>query len=492
MRRAFPLLPALVALLALVIAGCDAADDESGTVTLTGQVLDAETNNPIANAFVRIVANLNLDLDEDLLVETDADGQFTVDLKLEATTEIRLVATKNGFSTDQIEVLALAGRTVEVPRLRLRRTRAEDPTSGTPSNILLLGQSQPVIGVIESGSAEVTRLTFQVADSAGNPVTLDQGTFVRFSLGQQPGGGEFIAPTEAETDNNGQVTVNLSSGTRAGVVQINVEADVNGKTIRSKPVGVTIHGGLPDQRHFTLGPAKFNFPGLLRSGVTNGVSVIVGDKWANPVRPGTAVYFTTNFGVVEGSVSTNGEGRGTVDLISGNPLPPDGVAIIEAETADENNQRVTARIPVLFSGYPVIQVSPGRAYLDTTYALRVTDQNGNPLSAGTSISVRAEGTKVKTVGNTAITLDDTIFTGFTYDDVVRGPGFTQFTFGTAKDLRLDEGGEPELETVTITVSGPNGSLECVLTRAGTSCGTGKVAERRTDGSVILHGDLPRQ
>ena len=489
MRRFSPLLLSLLGLLALVVVGCDATDDESGTVTLTGQVLDAETNNPLANAFVRIVANLNTDLDEDLLVETDKDGHFTVDIDVDATTEIRLMATKDGFSTDQIEVLALAGRTIEVPRLRLRRTRIEDPTSGTPSNILLLGQSNLVIGVVESGSAEVTNLTFQVADSAGKPVTLDKGAFLRFSLGQQPGGGEFIAPTEAETDNNGQATVNLSSGTRAGVVQILVETEIDGKIIRSKPVSVTIHGGLPDQRHFTLGPERFNFPGLNAAGLRNPVSVIVGDKWANPVRPGTAVYFTTNFGVIEGSVATNDQGRGAVSLISGNPFPADGVAIITAETADEEQNRVTSQTPVLFSGYPVISVSPGTAALRETYQLRVTDQNGNPLAKGTRIGVKAEGTKVKATGNTDVTLNDTIFRGFTYDDIVRGPGITEFTFRAVEDLNLNEGGTPTLETITITISGPNGTLECVMTGQGTSCGTGKVAARQADGTVILHGEF---
>ena len=490
MRRISPLLLSLLGLVALSFLGCDAADDESGTVTLTGQVLDAETNNPLAGAFVRIIANLETDLEEDLLVETDEEGLFTVDVDIEATTEIRLVATKNGFSTDQIEVIALAGRTVEVPRLRLRRTRVEDPTSGTPSNILLLGQSNLVIGVVESGSAEVTNLTFQVADSAGRPVTLDKGAFLRFSLGQQPGGGEFIAPTEAETDNNGQATVNLSSGTRAGVVQILVEADLGDRIIRSKPVSVAIHGGLPDQRHFTLGPERFNFPGLNAAGLRNPVSVIVGDKWANPVRPGTAVYFTTNYGVIEGSVATNNQGRGAVNLISGNPFPADGVAIITAETADENQNRVSSQTPVLFSGFPVIAVSPGVAALGETYALRVTDQNGNPLAAGTQVSVRAEGTKVKATGNVSVTLDDTIFRGFTYEDIVRGAGITEFTFRAVEDLRLDEGGSPSLETITITVSGPNGTIECVMTGGGTSCGTGKVAAREADGTVVVHGELP--
>ncbi len=102
--------------------------------------------------------------------------------------------------------------------------------------------------------------------------------------------------------------MNLSAGTTAGVVQVVAEATLDGRTIRSLPVSVAIHGGLPDQPHFSVGPEKFNFPGLTRYGLIDEVSVIVGDKYANPVRPGTAVYFTSSHGVIEGSVLTNGTG----------------------------------------------------------------------------------------------------------------------------------------------------------------------------------------
>ena len=55
MRRYPPLLLLMLGLLGLFSISCDSADDESGTVTLTGQVLDAATNEPLANAFVRPV-----------------------------------------------------------------------------------------------------------------------------------------------------------------------------------------------------------------------------------------------------------------------------------------------------------------------------------------------------------------------------------------------------------------------------------------------------
>lgn len=448
----------LTAILCLGLLGCDLEgdDDTGGVVTLTGQVLDTQTNNPVAGAFVRV-------LPFDLLFETDEEGRYSFDVEVDSTMELNVTVTKDGYGSQSTEVLALAGRNINVPTLRITRITGEEQTSGMASNILLLDQSSQSIGVKESGSEEVASITFQLADSLGRPVVLDNAADVTFSLGVQPGGGEFIHPTTARTDNNGQVTVNLSSGTRAGVVQILAEAVVGTETIRSKPVSVAIHGGLPDQAHFSIGPEVFNFPGLRRYGLEDNISIIVGDKYGNPVRPGTAVYFTTDHGVIEGSVLTDDQGRGTVSLLSANPLPSDGIALITASTADENEQQIEAQTAVVMSGVPVVTVSPTEAVLGQTYDLTVVDQNGNPLAPGTSISVQVEGTKVKAVGNTNVQIDDTAFLGgLTYGHVARGAGITQFRFRAVEDLEIDEDGTPTVETITILVSGPNGSIEIVL------------------------------
>ncbi len=470
----------ILSLLALFATGCSllsSEDDESGVVTLSGKVLNSETNNPVPGAFVRV-------LPFDLLFETDDEGRYEFEVSVDSTMDLRIIANSDGFSSDNVTVLALAGRIIDVPTLRIRQMVADEPVSGRASNILLLGQTSGNIGVKESGSAEVARLTFQVADSAGRPVILDHSTMIRFTLGQAPEGA-FIAPEFAETDNNGQVTVNLSSGVKAGVVQLIAETEIAGKMIRSQPVSVAIHGGLPDQRHFSIGPDRFNFPGLTRYGLTDAISVIVGDKYANPVKPGTAVYFTADHGVIEGSVLTGDDGRGAVRLISANPLPADGVAKIYATTADENNQEVSGVTGVIFSGYPYVQISPAVARLNQTYTLKVTDHNGNPLSGGTVIRARAEGTKVKATGNTDVRLLDTGFFGdFTYENVVRGPGITDFVFRVGEDLTIDETGVPEVETVTVTIDGPNGTIELVLTPGGVVSQT-KAAQIQTfaDGSA---------
>lgn len=458
----------------IVFPGCDSineAIDSSGMVDLVGYVVD-ETDQPVAGAFVRAHPG-------NTLTESDADGRYQLAVEIDSTINVTVTASKEGYGQVSRQVLAVAGRTVEVPNHRLQRATDAGPVSGRASNILLLSQSSQSIGVRESGSEEVAQIVFQIADSLGRPVTLANAIDVNFSFGANPAGGAFIHPETARTDNQGRVTVNLSSGTAAGVVQIAAETNVEGRTLRSLPVSVAIHGGLPNARHFTIGPERFNFPGRRANGLTNPISVIVGDKHGNPVKQGTAVYFTTSHGVVEGSALTNAQGRGSVNLISANPLPPNGVAIVTATTADENRETVTGTTPVLFSGPTVLTVSPGYADINETYTVTLTDDLGNPLAQGTSLNVRVEGTRVKAVGSTSASLGDTVFDADFNPQT--GEGVTEFTFRAVSDLNREEDGEPVVEAITIGTSGPNGQLEIVLTPRGAAVSKNGTLYFLTDG-----------
>lgn len=477
---------ALVFAIATLVAGCDSA--ESGDTTLTGVVVDSETGDPIASAFVRFVPP-----DEEL-VETDAEGRYSYTFDIDSTTVIRVTATRDGYlSSPTIQVTAVADRVIEVPTLRLTRILGED-ISGKASNIQLVGATPSTIGIRESGAPEISRIRFVVVDSTGDPITLDNAVDVAFRFGNRPGGDEFLGPEVDRTDVNGQVEVNVSSGFQAGTIQVLASAVVDGRTIQSLPVTLVVHGGFPDQTHFSIGPARFNFPGLRLFGLTNAVSVIVGDKHSNPVKPGTKVYFKSSHAVVQGSIDTDTDGRGTVNVISANPLPGDGIALITASTADELEEPVTGSTPMVFSGFPVVTVTPTIALLDQVYQLTVTDQNGNPLVGGTTIRVTAEGTNVKATGNVDVELDDTVFLGGVgYNNVVRGRGITEFTFVTASDVP-DEGEnpqEPELAAITIQVQGENGRVEVVLTPEGQAqvLSEGTTFELRGNSAIFSGGDI---
>lgn len=495
----------------LVGVGCDLTGESSNNVTISGRVVDAASSNPVANAVVTFNFAPDGESQQELTTATDSVGRFSSTLEVDGATDVTITAAKSGATVQQVERVSPDIGEVTDLVLELNTGSEDQREPGRPTDILLQDQSTSVIRVQESGGVSVARLTFQVVDSTGQAIDIERAVDVDFRFGQQPGGAT-LTPGTVTTDGQGQATVNVSSGKTSGVVQVVAETQKpDGTEIKSKPVSLTIHGGLPNKCHFSMGPEQFNFAGLVRYGETNRVSVFVGDKYGNPVVPGTSVYFSTNAGIIEGSAQTDAQGRGSVTLTSARPLPAGGVATIRGETVGTddantivnpsncpdpvetgNENTIFDTIPVVFSGHTEVIVDPDSAELGQTYNLTVWDvENQNPLAPGTTIKVEAEGTKVKAVGNTEVTLDDTAIIdedgdGFDGDDVLKGEGITNFTFRVVEDLELDEEGDPKVETVTITVSGPNNDLEIVLTPSSPSGSTAKslTSLTTTDGALV--------
>lgn len=441
-----------VALLSLIMVGCKKAvepeaEKQLKTVTLKGQVVESATNAPVPNAVIRV-----LGITPTLIAYTDSLGRYEFKFEIENEIEIQLVAFKEGYAPDTINVLAVPGRVVEVPVFMLQRVVSEVPTSGEPASIVLVSQSSKNIGVKGSGSVESAQIVFEVQDSSGKPIDLAHSVEVNFRIGSGPGGGEFVYPPKARTDSKGRVIVNVVSGTKSGVVQIVAESFVGARVIRSLPVVIVIHGGLPDSAHFSIAPEKLNFPGYNIFGLTNKITAYVGDKYGNPVKPGTAVYFTTTGGIIEGSVLTDDKGQGSVNLISAEPRPVHptlgpGYAVITATTADENQNTIKAETIVLFSGIPQISIEPTTFNIPNlgsqVFNYTVSDQNGNPLAGGTTITVSIDGKDIRALGDLNITLPDT-----------RDRSWTRFSFAI-QDTTADDTERPVL--IRISTTGPNGS-----------------------------------
>ncbi len=462
--------------LALSLTGCDTlgGEDTGGTLFLKGQVLNAQTNMAVAGAIVTAQANGGGAVMG--TGETGAEGRYDFAVEIDSTMELAVAPEKDARRSDIRTVMARAGETREMPDLRVAGLGEEEEEPGTPAYIELASVTPQSIQVQATGGTEVANLTFVVRDSSGRPISLDFQTGVRFSLGAHPGGGERLTTEQVPTNNNGEATVSLISGARAGVVQIIAEVDGSDEqTFTSKPVGVTIHGGFPVERNFSIRPGQINHP--VGSAEAIPISATVGDRYNNPVKSGTAVYFTTEGGgIIEGHILTDGQGQGSVSLLPGNARIGDIITII-AETANRDTTTIYARTGTFFSGFPQIEVSPATAIINETYQLTVTDQQGNPLAPGTTISVVAEGTQVQATGNTNVTLGDAGFDSS--GNIRRGPGITEFTFRTAADPDPENPMPPELETITVTVSGPNGNLEIVIPPPG-----GNNLRTTTDGATV--------
>ncbi len=460
-RRTLLWLPLFAALIFMFENCSDPPLAPSGGAVIQGRVVDSISLRPVSGVLVSSIFFPES-------ATTDADGQFTLEVNLtdSATVLVNLSFTKSGFESSSITVAIKQGEVTSTPETPIVQTSASVGASGFASNVVLTDIQTSSIFVRGSGATETSNLTFEVRDSTGTPVDVAHQTKVCFLIASGPGGGEFVSPDSVMTDNNGRVRTTVNSGTVSGTIQ--VVAEIVGRSIFSEPIPIAITGWLPDASHFAVVAQRNNFPGFNIFGLENSITSFVGDKFSNPVPPGTAVQFQSTGGIVAGSAVTDNLGRASVTLISANPQPrgvdlsalrvinpaslpayvrEPGYALMTAQTSDENQQFIYAETIILFSGRTQItDVSPltfnlaPDAFQDFTFT--VSDQNRNPLAAGTQITISSNNGSV--TGDTQVTLDDT---------QSRTDTFFSFRLSNSKPEDI----EGTSTTVSISVTSPNGA-----------------------------------
>lgn len=438
----------------VLIVGCTTETKDNSAV-LEGKVFYLDENkmpHPVEGALVRVKDKL-------AQTKTDGDGAYTLTIESEVDTfSAQVEASKVGYQVGTSSVVAQVGKTILVPDITLLKIASNgdiNPTdtlqsSGPARHIAISKQTTDHIYIKGSGLTETALLNFAVTDDNGKLVDKDHKVTVHFTILNGPGGGEYVFPETMETQ-NGYVYTILNSGTIAGAVQIQAEAQVDNITIRSIPIRVAIHGGLPDPEHFSVVLEKGNIAGRVHYGILDKVTAYAGDKYSNPVVPGTAVYFSTDYSMVEGSAVTNDLGAATVRFVSASPLPPDPLtnpfATITAFTYSDTlgQKQILASAKLLLTDRTApIEVTPdtfsyGSTNEPTKFDYRVHDIWGFPLVSETKINVSA--TDGNLYGDIAVELQDT---------QASGPGTTDFTFTWAPGDSLES---PEV-FITITVNPP--------------------------------------
>ncbi|MHA2121396.1 MAG: hypothetical protein ACW990_09360 [Promethearchaeota archaeon] len=442
----------VLALMSAYLISCefgipDESLDPSNLTRVEGQVVDATTGNWINSASVKIVFD-SLEMG----TNTDSQGFFSKEFYLASDKEILIIVNKAGYELDTINIFVAAGTTNRTSLIKLNsdQSTGSDP-SGDAASIYLFSQSQESIGVKESGGAEVCQIVFEVLDSSGIPITQENWVAVKFSFLSNPGGGEYLYPDSSITNAFGRASVTLNSGTMAGVIQILATIQSANNLIQSRPVLISIHGGLPDQNHFDVASEFLNYPVYGILGYVIPFTAYVGDKYSNPVRPNTSVYFSTTSGIIEGSALTSIVGTATVNLLS-QPFPDHqvygpGFLEVIASTIDENSEMIYTSSVRLLSGFPIISVSPTLINIQNGgsqgFTFTVSDVNNNPLAKGNSISVTVEEGNIALLGDTDFTLPDT-----------QSEAFIHFSF-SAFDSEPDTL-NPVNALIKIQSSGPNG------------------------------------
>lgn len=427
----------------------------SYSITITGLVLDYTSGDPISGATVIVKTSSG-----NFGGTTSTDGLYKIQFNLSSSQVVTIISAKTNYKPDTTSIVAERFVTNSVTPISLKKISSTGTTgSGSPASVYLLSQSVPSIGVRGGGASEVVKLVFQVVDSANVPISITNAAVVKFKFGARPNGGEFLYPELSLTDSSGQAIVYITAGTKAGIVQASIEVTSAGKTVTTMPVSVAIHGGLPSEGHFGLATQYLNFAGYNIYGLKNSISAYLGDKYGNPVRPGTSVYFTTTGGIIVGSEKTSSDGIASVSLISAAPQPVHpsrgaGFATITATTADENQNSISKTIDVLFSGITLLTVKPTSVDIPNggsqSFEYEVKDQNDNPLAPGTTVSVSVEGENVKAAGATSFQMPDT-----------QSKGYTKFRFVVYDTADTIDVVKPV--NIKITSSGSNGAAELNLT-----------------------------
>lgn len=453
---------ALTALFA--VSAC--TQDSEDSILVQGTVSEEGSGNAIADATVQITAPEEL---SNIFNRTNSEGGYSLsDFTVSSVTDLTINASAADYISQSRSLTVAPGDNIANFNFELAAEDDGDTgnndggvagESGGAASIILTGITEEAINIAETGGIVNSAFTFQVQDSAGRAISTAQAVDITFSIVSGPADAS-ITPEVVRTNANGSATSNLFSGYTAGVVKIEavaVREDI-GLTIRSKPVAIAIHGGFPDLDHFSISISRSNFEGFAIDGVRNEIAVVLGDKFSNPVKPGTAVYFSTTGGIIQGSGSghTDADGLVTVDLLSGgdrNLLNHDllgfGYATVTATTIDEDDNEISRQIDVLFSGPPSynnIQLEPETFAIDAnsgeTFNLMVTDINGNPLPQGTTVVVEvADGLEV-TGGDIEIP-----------NALLPGPGVTEFTFSVADTD--EENSNVQDTNITIKVTTPN-------------------------------------
>lgn len=401
----------IVALLGM-ISGC-AGMSENQTI-ISGEVTEASSGDVIEGALVEITSPEEL---SDNYTQTNEQGIFSFSVEVDEPTDIGIEVSYTGYSNVNTNLRIAPGSDVTDLIVELGDPGNNNNDGGNdsggdedqeevggeaggPASITLNSIGSETINVAETGGTVNTAFTFAVEDSAGRAV--GQGHEIIFEIIRGPEGGESITPSTGYTNPKGTVTSNLFSGDSSGTVRVEarIERPDVGLTIRSTPVLISISSGFPHPDNFNAAPRVYNFDayGLIDESHTNNITASLGDKQGNPVKEGTAVYFSaSNGGLVNGSASTNENGYASVNLSangsmpSGHPMGPGFIDVV-AQTVDKDNNYIEETTTLLLtSPRAMITVSPTTFSIanggSQSFDITITDINGYPMAADTKFTV---------------------------------------------------------------------------------------------------------
>jgi hypothetical protein len=201
----------------------------------------------------------------------------------------------------------------------LAATGTLEVLAATVGSIEFVSATPTTVGLKGTGLQDTSVVIFQVLSSTGSP---EAGQTVDFSINTNVGGLTF-SPVSAVSAADGTVQTVVSSGTAHTSVRVTATIPASGSTpaISAQSSQLTVTSGLPTSNSFSIAIGSPNYGNVNKSasttvpacpnieawnlqGVTVPFTVVLSDRYNNPVPNDTAVSFTTNAGSIVGSCPT--------------------------------------------------------------------------------------------------------------------------------------------------------------------------------------------
>ncbi len=441
---------------------------------INGYVFDS-SNQPLENVTVTFSGA------EAEPVFSGPDGSYSYSYALtDGRTEEIISATfeRSGYERYiRTNIQIRANETTTIPNTVLTETSDTVSGAGEPYAIQIESIGSEHIYVTESGLPEITDINVFVTDVRGAIIDDLHSIVIHFDLGLNPGGGVTVYPDIVQTV-GGRATSYLQAGTVAGPVQMNIWFErEDGYVAQVDPVQIAIWGGFPVDENFSVALEKVNIAGMRWTGLLDEVTAYLGDKYNNPVAPGTVVYFTSAYCYIEGSNNTDNLGRAAVQFVAAEKRPdpsvdPDSAIVrVYATTYGQPGHGETTVLEdlhyqtgIMLTGITdyidIIRLSPSQtSYDDTTtvfnFEYHVSDVYGNPLVKDSRIYVQPAIGSVS--GDIYVEMNDTQY---------RGDGATVFYFTwVAPDIDdVETWGKDEIITIkVVTPDDGNGNRNATVT-----------------------------
>lgn len=317
----FSVSPANVTLSPLSLASSNLSSGGNTSVQVTAFVSGVPASTvPVNVSFIASCGRIN-----NTIAEGGRGVSVTTDGRGVATAAFSAVRADGSLCSGPITLTASSAGTNAAPVSAVLTVAAP-----TASAVTFVSASPSQIFVSGTGAINRSTVRFRVLSAASTPLS---NVPIRFSIQSNPGG-VSLDTLSAITDINGEVFVNVSSGTIPGPVKVRASID-GSPSVFSETQNLTVASGPPSQRFMSLSVETYNIEGANIDGTGTVLTARIADRQGNAVEDGTVVNFTSEGGQVASSCTTrrvNNISSCSVDFVSQNPRPADGRVSILAYT----------------------------------------------------------------------------------------------------------------------------------------------------------------